>query len=250
MSAGNAVAWVTARSYAAVVYLSCLILYFFAATFLLLTHAPGAAGVPLLVGACYAALAPLIWSGHRSAMVVAFAMSIAAVAIVTSESSADWWLGLPFVVIFGAFTAVSIAAGIRPVAPVAPSGAPGAKAIAKVIAEVYAAAVYVYGFVIVVLWWDSLRGTRIDPWDYADPRRFLYVLSFALVVSLLCIPIWRARVWAMIAALALGLIHLYSLATLNVWFWTEPWYVGAPVVFGTLTVLYLIAAAIGRAKQA
>ena len=83
-------------------------------------------------------------------------------------------------------------------------------------------------------------------WGYTEPRRAPYVLLFALVVGIMCIPIWRTRLWAMVAALALALIHWLSLASLNESFWTNPWYVGAPVVFGALTVLYLLA--VSRAK--
>src|SRR5262245_45817887 len=105
-----AAAWIAARVYAALLYFSSLVLYFLAGI-LLQTHAPGAAGVPLLAGLCFAALSPFIWCGHRWAMFGALAMSVAATIMVATESPAEWWLGLPLVVVFGVLTAVAVATG-------------------------------------------------------------------------------------------------------------------------------------------
>src|SRR5262245_26604413 len=92
----------------------------------------------------FAALSPFIWCGHRWAMFGALAMSVAATIMVATESPAEWWLGLPLVVVFGVLTAVAVATG---------SGTVGSnRAKGNAMSRIYAIGTYAYTLPVVFLW--------------------------------------------------------------------------------------------------
>ena len=217
--------------YAGVSYLSGLVLIFFAAV-VRHTHAAGAAGVPLIAGGLFAVLAPFIWRGSRWAFIGTFAVSLVAAFLVVSQSPTDWWIAVPFPVVFGLLTAITMIKGPRSGDTVR-SG--------DMISKAYAALVYLYSFVAVFLWPTSVTTVRmgVDPWGYTEPRHAHYVVLFGFVLGALSISIWQGRLWAMLLAFGLTLAHWLALATLVASFWTDPWYAAAPAVSAILTALFL-----------
>jgi len=234
---GNSVGYVAVAVYAAVSYLSSLVLILFAAV-LRHTHAAGGAGVPLVTGALFGLLVPFIWRGRRWAPIGMFAISLVAALIVISESPTDWWLAVPFPVVFGLLTSVVM---------ITSSSGNGAVRGGTVIADAHAVLIYLYSFVAVFLWPNSITAVRlgVDPWGYTEPRRVHYIVLFGFILGALSIPIWRGHLWAMLLACGLTLAHWLALATLVASFWLDPWYAVAPALSAILTVLF-----IGRSVRA
>jgi hypothetical protein len=216
-------------AYAGVVYLSSLTFVFFA-SIVRHTHAAGAAGVPLVAAAIFAALVPFIWRGSRWAMLGTFAVSVVAAITVVNQAPRDLWLALPFPVVFGLLTATVMVVGSPP---------PDAGRSGSMVAKGYAALAYLYSFPVVFLWPESIKaiGTGVDPWGFTEPRHAPYVVIFGFVLGALSIPIWRGQLWAMLLAFALVLAQWLALALLVASFWADPWYAAAPVVSAILTVL-------------
>jgi hypothetical protein len=233
----NSIGHIAVAGYAAVSYLSSLVLIVFAAV-LRHTHAAGAAGVPLVAGGLFGLLAPFIWRGSRWAPIGTFAISLVAALIMISEAPTDWWLAVPFPSVFGLLTLVVM---------ITYSSSNDAVRSSNVIANAHAGLIYLYSFVAVFLWPDSVTTVRmgVDPWGYTNPRYVPFAALFGFVLGALSIPIWRGRLWAMLLACGLTLAHWLALATLVPAFWTDPWYAAAPAVSAILTVLF-----IGRSVRA
>jgi len=227
----NSIGHIAVTGCAAVSYLSSLVLILFAAV-LRHTHAAGGAGVPLVAGALFGLLVPFIWRGRRWAPIGMFAISLVAALIVISESPTDWWLAVPFPVVFGLLTSVVM---------ITSSSSTDAVRSSNVVANAHAVLIYLYSFVAVFLWPDSVTQVRlgVDPWGYTEPRRAHYIVLFGFILGALSIPIWRGRLWAMLLACGLTLAHWLALATLVASFWLDPWYAVAPALSAILTALFI-----------
>jgi hypothetical protein len=221
------------RVYAALTYLASLVLLF-AAAVLTSTHARMAFIFVFLPGVLLAVLSRFIWTGSRSAMILAFAVSIALEFMVIDNSPESWALFLPLPVLFGMLMAAGLAVG-------APPTATGAQA--RVVDEVYAAVVYFAGLLAVFM----------APFDHSRnfglPAITLCALLLGLVVGALSVFIWRGRIWAMVAAFALSLAHWIVLANVDPLLWGSLPNIAAPVVSGILTVV-CIALAVKAKREA
>ncbi len=102
---------VLARLYGALVYVSSLALIFFAAM-LTGTHARVAFIYIFLPGVLLAVLSPFIWSGSRSAMLLAFAVAVVVQFLIVGSDPLNWWLFLAMPVVFGALTVVGLVATV------------------------------------------------------------------------------------------------------------------------------------------
>jgi hypothetical protein len=234
----RSISYITIAGYAAVTYLSSLF-FIYVAGVLSGTHASGAAVIPLFAGSLFGALAPFIWRGSRWALIGTFAVALIALLVVVNQSEADTWYAVPFPVVFGLLTALAMI-----------TGSPTAAATRNdnMIPKAYAALVYLYSFVAVFLWSDSVTHVRlgVDPWGYTQPRRAHYIVLFGFILGVLSIPIWRGRLWAMLLACGLTLVHWLALAILVASFWLDPWYVAAPMISALLTVLFFASSVRGK----
>src|SRR5215468_10584023 len=118
-----------ARIYAALIYLSSMLLMFGAAV-LTSTHARASFIFVFIPGVLLAALAVFVWSGKRSAMILAFAISVVVELMLVGNDPANWWLLLAMPMLFGVLTAAGL---LLPSAGEKPPG--------RVADEVYAAMV-------------------------------------------------------------------------------------------------------------
>jgi len=222
---------VFARAYAALVYLSSLVLLFGAAV-LTGTRAREAFIFVFLPGVLLAVLGIFIWSGRRAAMILALGVGVAVELMMIGNDPANWWQFLPMPVLFGALTI----AGFN-----APAVEPRTSA-QHVADEVYAAVVYFAG----------LLAAFMAPFNHS--RHFggtgvaLYALLVGAGLGSLSVLIWRGRRWAMIATFALALGHWLLLAGIDPLLWRSFAFIAAPVVFGVLTVICLAAAAGSKAS--
>src|SRR5205814_222274 len=123
---------VVARAYAALVYIASLVLLYGAAV-LTGTHAREAFIFVFLPAVIFAVLALFIWSGHRSAMILAFGLAAGLELMMVLNDPASWAYFLVLPVVFGLLMAVGLAAS-QPVT--------SASTGARVMDEVYAAVVY------------------------------------------------------------------------------------------------------------
>jgi hypothetical protein len=227
----RSISHITVAGYAAVSYLSSLFLVYVAGV-LSGTHASGAAVIPLFAGSLFGALAPFIWRGDRWALVGTFAVSLIAALMVAYQSPADTWYAVPFPAMFGLLTALAMIMG---------SSTPATTRNSDLIPMAYAALLYLYSFVAVFLWSDSVTHVRlgVDPWGYTQARRAHYIVLFGFILGVLSIPIWRGRLWALLLACGLTLAHWLALAILVASFWLDPWYAAVPALSALLTVLFL-----------
>jgi hypothetical protein len=221
-----------ARGYAVLAYLTSLVLLF-AAAVLTSTHARVAFIFIFLPGVLLAVLSRFIWTGSRSAMILAFAVSIALEFIVIDNSPESWGLFLPLPVLFGMLMAAGLAVASPPTA---------AGARARVVDEVYAAVVYFAGLLAVFM--APFNHSR----NFGLPAIALYALLLGLVVGALSVFIWRGRIWAMVAAFALSLAHWIVLANIDPLLWGSLPNMAAPAVSGILTAVTVASAR--RAKTA
>ena len=222
---------IIARVYAALSYVASLVLLFGAAV-LTSTHARVAFIFVFLPGVLLAVLSRFIWTGSRSAMILAFAVSVALEIIVVENSPDSWGLFLALPILFGMLMAAGLAAASPPTTGVQ----------ARVVDEVYAAVVFFSGLLAVFM--APFNHSR----NFGLPAITLCALLLGLVVGALSVFIWRGRVWAMVAAFALALAHWLALASIDPSLWGSLPNIAAPVVSGILTVVCIALAA--RAKGA
>jgi hypothetical protein len=183
---------------------------------------PGA-GIALIPGLLFAALAPFLWHGSRWAMIAAFVVSVAgAVAFIGDAGPSDWWIGPPFPMVFGILTAVAIVADTK-TARIGQRSSP--------FAESYAAVALLGGFIAVILLPKLIA-------NFASTAVQVYLPALGVIFAILSIFIWRGRRWAMIAAfvvaLLLALLMADHVVTQRRW-----WGVWFPAVFGLLAVAAL-----------
>jgi len=216
---------VVARVYAALVYLVSLTLLYGAAV-LTGTHARDAFIFVFLPGVLFAVLALFIWTASRSAMVIAFAASVALQLAGVGNMPESWGYILPIPVLFGLLTAFGLAA---PAPRTSGGGEP------QVADEVYAAVVY----------FTALLAVFMAPFNYGRQLGLqavgVYALALGVVLGTLAVLIWRGRIWAMIAAFALSVAHWIVLATINPALWRSPPNLSAVALSGILTLLCVAA---------
>src|SRR4030081_1532009 len=123
-----------ARVYAVLSYVTSLVLLFGAAV-LTSTHAREAFIFVFLPGVLLAILSRFIWTGSRSAMILAFAVSVVLELMVVANAPESWGIVLAMPVVFGMLTAIGFAAGLSTTALPATNGG----AAPRVADEVYAA---------------------------------------------------------------------------------------------------------------
>jgi hypothetical protein len=210
-----------ARVYAVLSYVTSLVLLFGAAV-LTSTHAREAFIFVFLPGVLLAVLSRFIWTGSRSAMILAFAVSVALELMVVDNARESWGLFLALPVLFGMLAAVGLSAA-------SPRTAAGAQP--RVADEVYAAVVYFAGLFAVFM--APFNHSR----NFGLPGVALYALLLGLVVGALSVFIWRGRIWAMVAAFALSLAHWIALANINPMLWGSLPNLAAPAVSAVLTAV-------------
>jgi len=213
-----------ARVYAALVYLTSLVLVFGAAV-LTGTHARQAFIFVFLPGVLLAALSVFIWSGRRAAMILALAVAVAVELMMTGSEPQNWWQFLAVPVVYGALTIAGLMAPVDR----------GSELPHRVADEVYAAVVYFAG----------LLAAFMAPFNHSRHFGGLGVALYALVVGAglggLSVLIWRGKVWAMIATFALALAHWLLLAGIDPSLWRSFPFIAAPVISGILTVVSIAA---------
>ena len=72
------------------------------------THARVAFIYIFLPGVLLAVLSPFIWSGSRSAMLLAFAVAVVVQFLIVGSDPLNWWLFLAMPGVFGALTVVAL----------------------------------------------------------------------------------------------------------------------------------------------
>ena len=203
-----------ARVYAALVYIASLALLYGAAV-LTGTHAREAFIFVFLPGVIFAVLALFIWSGHRSAMILAFALAVALELMMAGNDPGSWAYLLVLPVMFGPLTAIGLAAS---------PPMPNVRASARVADEVYAAAVY----------FAALLAVFMAPFNHSRQLGLqagaLYALAAGIVLGALSVLIWRGKVWAMVAAFALSLAYWIALGSMNPVLWRSLAHIAAPAV--------------------
>jgi NADH:ubiquinone oxidoreductase subunit 6 (subunit J) len=216
-----------ARIYAALTYVASLVLLFGAAV-LTSTHARVAFIFVFLPAVLFAVLSVFIWSGHRAAMILTFAVSVVLELMLAGNARDDWAPFLPLPVVFGMLTIVGL---------VVPWQRPNDRTPARAADEVYATVVY----------FAALLTAFMAPFNHSRnfglPVIGLYALVAGLVLGALSVCIWRGKVWAMMAAFALALAHWIVLAALDPLLWQSVPFIAAPVVSGVLTAICVALAA-------
>jgi hypothetical protein len=209
-----------ARVYAALVYVASLALLYGAAV-LTGTRAREAFIFVFLPGIICAVLALFIWTGHRSAMILAFAVAVGLELIMAANDLASWSSFLVLPIVFGLLTILGLAA-----APPAAARAP-----ARVADEVYAAVVY----------FAALLAVFMAPFNHSRQLGLqtvaLCALAAGIVLGMLSVLIWRGRIWAMVAAFALSLAYWLVLGNMNPLLLRSPGFALAPLVSGALTIV-------------
>jgi len=209
-----------ARIYAALIYISSMLLMFAAAA-LTSTHARVAFIFVFIPGVLLAALAVFVWSGKRSAMILALAISVVVELMLVGNDPANWWQLLAMPMLFGVLTAAGL---LLPPADENPSG--------RVADEVYAAMVYFAGLLAVFM--APFNFFR----QFGAPGAALYALVAGLTLGALSVLIWRGRLSAMIAAFVLSLAHWLVLAGLvDASYWSNIAFIAAPAASGILTIV-------------
>lgn len=211
---------VVVRVYAALVYIASLALLYGAAV-LTGTHAREAFIFVFLPAVIFAVLAVFVWTGHRSAMILAFALAVGLELMMISNDPASWGYFLVLPVVFGLLMALGFAS--TPMAT--------ARASARVADEVYAAVVY----------FAALLAVFMAPFNHSRQLGLqtvgVYALAVGIVLGALSVCIWRGKIWAMVAAFSLSLAYWLALAGMNPMLWRSPAFALAPVVSGVLTVI-------------
>lgn len=218
------------RLYGAIAYAASLALILLAAM-LTATRARDAFIFIFLPGILLAVLAPFIWSGSRSAMLLALAVSVVLQIMVAGGGNLDWRLFLPMPAAFAALTIAALASAKRSVEPAA----------GGVLAEVFATVVYFSGVLAVFM--APFNYSRLLGW----PGLVLYAALVGLVAAALGALIWRGSIWAMVATFALSLLHLVVLGQLDPALWRNVPNIAAAAASGLLAILGVAAAIVQRA---
>ncbi len=206
-----------ARLYAALAYAASLALIFLAAM-LTGTHARDAFIFIFLPGILLAVLSPFIWSGSRSAMLLALAVSVVVQIMVLGSDHLNWRLFLPMPVVFAALTVAGLASAKRPAEGDAAEG---------VLVEVFAALVYFSGVLAVFM--APFNYSRLLGW----PGLAFYAGLVGLVAAALSALIWRGSKWAMMATFVLSLLHWLALAQVDPSLWRSVPNIAAAAVPGS-----------------
>jgi hypothetical protein len=223
---------VLARVYAALVYVASLVLLFGAAV-LTATHARVAFIFVFLPGVLLAVLSIFIWSGRRSAMLLALAVATVLELMMVANDPGNWGLFLAMPVVFGVLTVLAF---------IVPEPSRVAGQASRIADEVYAAVVYFSGLLAAFM--APFNHSRHFGWIGVG----LYALSVGAVLGGLSVAIWRGKTWAMLAAFALALAHWLVFAGIDRSFWLNVPHLAAPVVSGILTAVCIAAAARAKAK--
>jgi hypothetical protein len=218
------------RLYAGLAYAASLVLLFIAAM-LTGTHAREAFIYIFLPGVLLAALSPFIWRGSRSAMLLAFMVSIVVQLMILDSDSVYWRLVLPVPFLFGALTVAGMLATARPESDAL---APG------VTAEVFAALVYFTGVLGVFM--APFNHSRLFGW----PGLALYTALVGGAAGILSALIWRGSIAAMMTAFGLSLLHWFVLGSIDPALWRNVPNIAAAAVSGLLAVASLVTARRGR----
>jgi hypothetical protein len=205
--------------YGALTYVASLVLLFGAAV-LTSTHARVAFIFVFIPAVLLAVLSVFIWTGSRSAMILAVLVAAVLELIMVGNAREDWAPFLPLLLVFALLTACAFAA---PAQRANDGGEP------HVVDEVYAAVVY----------FAALLAAFMAPFNYGRnvgvPTSSLYALLVGVVLGALSVLIWRGKVWAMVAVFVLSLAHWIVLAVLDPTLWQNVAHIAAPVVTGILT---------------
>jgi hypothetical protein len=223
-----------ARLYGVIAYAASLALILLAAM-LTATRARDAFIFIFLPGVLLAVLTPFIWSGSRSAMLLALAVSVVLQIMVVGGGNLDWRLFLPMPAAFTALTIAAFASANRSVEPAAGGG---------VLAEVFATAVYFSGVLAVFM--APFNYSRLLGW----PGLVLYAAMVGLAAAALGALIWRGSIWAMVATFALSLLHLVVLGQLDPALWRNVPNIAAAAASGMLAMAGVAAAIARRAAPA
>jgi hypothetical protein len=175
-----------------------------------------------VLGMLIGIMSVLIWGSNRWAMIGAFAVALLLALLMADHVvTPRRWLGMSFPIVFGICAVAGLLAGTKTVS--------GGQHIGEIAAEVYAALVYLYSVVVVFLAPSASFA--------APPGAVLYLPLLGLIFGALSVFIWRGRVWAMISAFVLSLMHWLVLASFHPSFWGQAAYWAAPAAFGIFTVL-------------
>ena len=198
------------------------------------THAREAFIFVFLPGIICAVLALFIWTGHRSAMILAFAVAVGLELMMIGNDAASWSHLLALPVVFGLFTAAGLAA-----APLAAS-----RPTARVADEVYAAVVY----------FATLLAVFMAPFNHSRQLGLqtvaLCALAAGIVLGTLSVFIWRGKIWAMVSAFGLSLAYWLALGNMNPPLLRSPGLALAPLVSGVLTIVCVAIRIWGRRTAA
>jgi len=216
--------------YGALTYVASLVLLFGAAV-LTSTHARVAFIFVFIPAVLLAVLSVFIWTGSRSAMILAVLVAAVLELIMVGNAREDWAPFLPLLLVFALLTACAFAA---PAQRANDGGEP------HVVDEVYATVVY----------FAALLAAFMAPFNYGRnvgvPTSSLYALLVGVLLGALSVLIWRGKVWAMVAVFVLSLAHWIVLGVLDPALWPNVPHIAAAVVAGVLTAVRI---ALGRRGQ-
>src|SRR5262249_2741718 len=154
-----------------------------------------------------------IWSGHRAAMILTFAVAAVLELMLAGNARDDWAPFLPLPLVFGMLTIAGLVVPWQ--RPNAPTPARGAGAVDATV---------VYFAALLTAFMAPFNHSR----NFGLPVIGLYALVAGLVRGALSVCIWRGKVWAMVAAFALALAHWIVLAALDPLLWQSVPFIAAP----------------------
>ena len=220
------------RFYAVLAYAASFALVFVAAV-LTGTHAREAFIYIFLPGVLLAVLSPFIWRGSRSAMLLAFMVSVVVQLMMLDSDPVNWRLVLPVPVLFGALTVAGVLAAAPP-----KNGAPAP----GVLVEVFAALVYFTGVLAVFM--APFNQSRHLGW----PGLALYAVLVGIAAGILSALIWRGSIAAMMTTFGLALLHWVVLGSIDPALWRDVSNIAAAAVSGALAFLCSAGAFLRRSR--
>jgi hypothetical protein len=167
-------------------------------------------------------LSPFIWRGSRSAMLLAFMVSVVVQLMILDSDPVNWRLVLPVPVLFGALTVAGVLATAAP-----PTNAPAP----GVLVEVFAALVYFTGVLAVFM--APFNQSRHLGW----PGLALYAALVGCAAGILSALIWRGSIAAMMTTFGLALLHWVVLGAIDPALWRDTPNIVAAAVSGVLAFL-------------